>query len=104
MSGLAMLEQMVSRGKAWADRRKSKKPMGIIGENSGWGNHIDWFDFDARRIWGHLPNMLEKGDILAARMQSGKTALFRVTVVDRKWNPPDMFFASVEDVGYEDAP
>jgi hypothetical protein len=37
-------------------------------------------------------------------MQSGKTALFRVTVVDRKWNPPDMFFASVEDVGYEDAP
>lgn len=68
----------------------------------GWGRHVDWFDFDKRRIWGHEFKKPKVGDTVVSPMQSGKDAVFKVVDVEYCLDPADMFFATVEDVGYED--
>ena len=70
--------------------------------HEGWGHHIEFMDWDTRKIHGHLPNRPEVGDYLEAEMKSGKIALFRFTEVDLMYDPPDQFFGTVEDVGYRD--
>ena len=69
--------------------------------HTGWGNGIDWFDFDTRRIGGHLTPLPEVGDQIIARMESGKNGLFEIIKVDPCYNPRDQFFATVKDIGYE---
>ena len=75
-------------------------------EYNTWGYAINWFNYDAKRITGHLPDDLmgfktiKVGDELRAKMQSGKVARFKITKVKRCQDPPDMFFATVNYIGY----
>ncbi len=70
-------------------------------DHTGWGNHIGWFDFDSRRVDGHMSPIPEVGDYIIAKMQSGKRGVFEIIQV--KWcvDPHDQFFATVKDIGYE---
>lgn len=71
--------------------------------HGGWGHHVEWFgDFSDRRVWGHLPDRPMVDDYLEADMQSGRKAIFRFVAVDYPGDPHDMFFGTVEDMGYRD--
>ena len=53
-------------------------------------------------VHGHLPQRPRVDDYLECEMDSGRMAIFRFTKVDYMSDPPDQFFAWVEDVGYRD--
>jgi len=91
----------------WEDEKEAKqkiKPTGKIlnmWERNGWGNSINWSDFEKRRIVGHITPMIRVGDEVRSKMDSGKTARFIVKEVERMRDPNDMLFAIVEDyIGY----
>ena len=67
----------------------------------GWGDRIEWTDFDQRALSGHQRRIPKVGDYLFAKMESGKVAVFCWDKVEPCGNPPDMFFGTVDDVGYE---
>lgn len=70
-----------------------------------WGNKIEWFDFERRRIVGWKSILPRQNDLLLSNMKSGKTAIFKIGVVENCNDPRDMFFAYVEFIGYlEDHP
>lgn len=71
-------------------------------EHTEWGDSIDWWDYDKRRIVGHVTPMIQVGDIVHCKMKSGRIGCYEVVSVDRKYDPPDMFFGTVEDRGYVD--
>lgn len=83
-------------------KKREKQERRLFAIHGGWGHHVEWFDWDERRVWGHLPNRPSKGDYLEADMKTGHKAIFRFVDVEYKLDPPDMFFATVEDVGYRD--
>ena len=66
----------------------------------GWGDRVQWVNWDSRRIVGWKQKRPRKGDILISPMESGKTAQFRFMEIEYLPDPPDMFFATVEDAGY----
>jgi hypothetical protein len=75
----------------------------VIFENKGiWGNAIHFMDFDKRRVTGHSPKIPKVGDFLDYKMRSGRTHRFKFESVDQQRDPPDMFFATVSDIGYVD--
>jgi hypothetical protein len=95
------------------------EPLHSIPDGNFWGHHIEWHDFTERKIWGHYdnfnviqrfvtgeeprpPRMLAVGEVIRAKMQSDRYALFRVTEINWQNDPRDMFFGAVEDIGYED--
>jgi hypothetical protein len=82
---------------------KADKPILLTGRvleyGGGWGFHIEWLDYDKRRMWGHHQR-LEVGDEVRVDMESGKTARFAVTNVEWQRDPRDMFFCDVIDIGY----
>jgi hypothetical protein len=71
-------------------------------EYQSWGHHISFLRWEDRRVYGHLHNRREfkPGDEVRFRMESGKVARFKVKDVEYSMDPKDMFFATVEDVGY----
>lgn len=69
-------------------------------KHNGWGNNIEWSDYDKRRIVGWLYRKPQVGDEIRFKMQSGKVARFAVKEVERAWGVHDMFFADVMDIGY----
>ena len=71
-------------------------------EYSGWGSSINWMDWSKRKIYGFMTPVIHKGDIIKDKLASGRIGVFKVVSVDRKKDPRDMFFAVVEDLGYED--
>ena len=72
-----------------------------IWEHSGWGNSINWFDWDTRKIHGHLKysNNLIVGDEIRSKMQSGNIGRFEVVEIKHMYNPSDQFFATLKDLG-----
>lgn len=87
-------------------KKKVKVKIWNIWEYNGWGRRINWLDFSARTIEGHLPcgllgfQMIKEGDEVRAKMKSGKIARFKVKKVKRMSDPQDQFFADLEDVEY----
>jgi hypothetical protein len=69
--------------------------------HNAWGNSIFFLDWERRRVSGHLKEIPEEGDILRAKMDSGKIARFQFVEVKRMHDPRDMFFATVSDLEYE---
>lgn len=67
-----------------------------------WGNSVQWFDAATRRVYGHCEPRPVCGDVLKSAMASGRVGLF--VFIDVEWmrDPPDMFFGTVEQVGYEE--
>lgn len=68
----------------------------------GWGMHVSWLDYKTGRVYGHHLRIPKVGDILRSPLQSGRVGIFRFTEVERKMDPDDMFFGTVEALGYED--
>jgi hypothetical protein len=71
-------------------------------EHKGWGNAINWLDFEKRKMYGHLYDKPRIGDLINCQMQSGKVHSFIVVDVEYKSDPPDMFFCDVSDYKYKE--
>jgi hypothetical protein len=72
-----------------------------IWEHNIWGNSIQWRDYENRNLYGFIKNPKVKfGDEFRDKMESGKVMRFEVIELDYKYNPTDMFFATVKDIGY----
>lgn len=63
------------------------------------GPSIYWWSYDNRRVCGHIGKPVP-GDVITAKMQSGKIAVFEIIKVDWCSDPSNMYFADVKDVGY----
>ncbi len=84
--------------------RKAKDPKKLprMYETGGvWGSAINWFDLENRRVVGWLSRRPMVGDYLKSKLKSGKVGIFRFTKIKLEHDPPDMFFGTVEDLGYE---
>lgn len=79
-----------------------------MSEHKFWGDNIffqkmedkDGIRRTINRVTGWMTPIPEVGDELRCPMQSGKTGRFKITKVDECGDPPDMFFATVEAIGY----
>jgi hypothetical protein len=84
--------------------RPSAPPQPTVYQLGGdWGDAIGWRTRPHaadRRVVGWQKRIPEVGDLLHAEMQSGRVGVFRFKSVRRPGDPPDMFFADVEFVGY----
>lgn len=69
-------------------------------EHKFWGDRIQWFNWDTRKIVGWLDRIPSIGDEIRFQMQSGKVAQFEVIEIERCRDPQDMFFATLKDIGY----
>jgi len=69
-------------------------------EHKGWGNSIYFFDWEKRKLVGWLTPIPQKGDEVRERMKSGKIARFEIIKVEPCYDPVDMFFVYVKDIGY----
>lgn len=73
-------------------------PTGItinMWEHSGWGDSIYWHNFDSREICGHLSPLLQVGDEIRSKFESGMMRDFLSYKLDPCKDPSDMFFAKV---------
>lgn len=71
-------------------------------ERPAWGDHVTWMDYKQGRVYGHKHPRPKVGDLLRSPLQSGRVGIFRFVDVKLEWDPPDMFFGTVEGIGYED--
>lgn len=71
--------------------------------SSFWGNNVVWNSVANRRVHGWCEPRPVRGDILKSPMKSGRVGLFVFTDVEYCRDPHDMFFATVEPIGYEEA-
>lgn len=72
-----------------------------------WGDAIHWFKgLDGKasttRVYGWQSQTPRVGDRLHANMTSGRIGVYAFTKVEHQRDPPDMFFADVKFIGYED--
>lgn len=71
-------------------------------EHKGWGNAINWFDFEKGKVVGFLSVIPSVGDELQCQMESGKIMRFRFDKIERMRDPRDMFFADMSIIGYKE--
>ncbi len=93
MEGLRNLFARVPRPRAGARTFDTR--------TSSWGDSVQWFNIDARRVYGHCEPRPVRGDILKSPMKSGRVGLFVFTDVELMRDPPDMFFGTVVQFGFE---
>lgn len=67
-----------------------------------WGHQISFWDWETRSVNGHLTPLPQDDDMFGREMKSGRIAVFKLCDIKPCGNPPDMFFAMAEDVGYLD--
>lgn len=77
---------------------KQKPHRYIMKEHNVWGNSIVWSDWPKMKVHGWLSRIPQKGDLLVAEFQSGKTLEFEFTNVRRAGDPQDLFFSDVKFV------
>lgn len=70
--------------------------------HNGWGDSIQWMNWEKRRLVGWTTPLPVKGDMLQSKMESGKVAQFEFVKVEPCIDPSDMWFATVKDIGYAD--
>lgn len=78
------------------------EPPRVYQTGSAWGNACYFLNYEKRKVSGHKPRPPHVGDLLESPMQSGRIGVFRFIEVERMRDPPDMFFATVADVGFKD--
>ena len=83
-------------------RKKLTGKVWKMWEHKGWGNTIEWSDWDRGRVVGWLSISPKVGDELQCRMQSLKVMRFRFDKVERMNDPRDMFFADMSIIGYKE--
>ena len=74
-----------------------------MADHKGWGDSIYWLDYKKRELTGHLMPKPKIGDKVICEMKSpNQHRLFKIyTVIKVKDfnDPPDQFFATVNDSG-----
>ena len=73
----------------------------------GWGDAIhfspEWIkNSDKQRVCGWKHVIPSVGDVMKVPMASGNNLLFKFINVTKMGDPPDMFVADVEAIGYEE--
>ncbi len=83
-------------------KKKIKKTGRVIKiwEHKSLGNSVYFDDWKKRKIIGFLKDLPVIGDCVHTKMESGSVAELMITKIKYCYNPKDMFFATVEDVGY----
>lgn len=83
-------------------KENSKHPKIVwdMRKHKGWGNSIQFNDWEKRRLVGWTSPIPKKGDELIAEMFSGKLGKFLFVKVEPCIDPSDMWFATVKDLGY----
>jgi hypothetical protein len=71
-------------------------------EHNSWGNALHWTDWKIRKLHGWLDDRPRVGDLINAKMKSGKIAQFIVINVELCRDPTDMFFCDLSDFGYKE--
>ncbi len=94
-----MLMNLLKRFKKKGGKTKELSRMYEIGEV--WDSAVQWFKFEDRRVVGWKCRRPKVGDFIKCDLQSGKVGIFRFTEVKLERDPPDMFFGTVQDFGYE---
>jgi len=69
-------------------------------EHTSWGDNIYFFNWEKRHLVGWMTPIPNIGDEIRCKMKSGKVARFKIIKVEPQKDPKDMFFATVEDIGY----
>lgn len=70
-------------------------------DHTGWGNSIRWFIWEQGKITGHISDPYKLlGAEIQSKLQSGKIGRYRVVHVNKMFDPPDMFFATVRHIGF----
>lgn len=73
---------------------------------NGWGNNVSWWSEPGdkiKRVYAHTMKRPQIGDFVLSPMQSGRAGKFVIVELDRKHDPSDMWFATVEFAGYHEA-
>lgn len=78
-----------------AEKPPSKEPR-IYKPKHGWGNAIYILDWERAQLSGHLTPVPSVGDYFVTQMASGRWGVFKITEVDQMRDPPDMFFAIID--------
>lgn len=81
---------------------KPRKGARLFKIGGGWGDRISFSEWPSLRVNGHKTPKPVVGDVLTSAMESGKTLVFLFVSVEPCGDPPDMFFGTVEPVGYAD--
>ena len=68
---------------------------------NSWGDAVQWFSIGNRvYVWcSPLPRV---GDLMKSAMTSGRVGVFVFTKIEPQRDPADMFFGSVEPIGYDE--
>lgn len=73
-------------------------------EHTKWGDSLAWSHHargEGLRVHGHLDIRPRAGDLIHARMKSGRVGVFEVLPGGKYCvDPPDQFFVDVEFAGY----
>lgn len=96
----------------WPFKRKPKEPTLLLKPRAdadlyqiggGWGDRISWWpENQLTHVSGHKTPKPQAGDVLICEMKSGKTGVWIFQNIDHCGDPPDMFFADVNPIGYSD--
>jgi hypothetical protein len=82
--------------------KKTNEPtLWIQADHQGWGNAINWDDYEKCSLSGHIDKTnqggVKVGDILHTPLQSGNIGVFEITEVSYfNREPLDMFFAKAK--------
>lgn len=90
------------RARSWWQRiwSKERRDARVYAVGGGWGDAINWVSVERLRVVGWKPRKPAVGDWLLAHMQSGSIGVFLFVRVEPCAAPRDMFFATVQKVGY----
>jgi hypothetical protein len=72
----------------------------VASEHKNWGDNIQWMKWEDRSIVGWTDPHPQPGDQIIFDMKSGRRAIFQIRSVDPCGDPPDMWFAKLNDIGY----
>lgn len=67
--------------------------------HKSWGDNINFFDWNTRKIYGLMTPKPKIGDEYRERTLSGQIYCFKIVAMEFPGDPHDMFFADVEDIG-----
>lgn len=77
-------------------------------EHNGWGNAVQWSDYNELRVVGWLDDLPVENDEIQFKMRrkfdKNVVTRFIVTDVERCGDPRDMFFATVKPFAYVGEP
>jgi len=79
--------------------KKKEKPI-MYEMFGGWGNRIEWDNFQERTVRGWKQRRPVVGDLVKTPMASGADGVFRFVSVEYANDPSDMFYGQLEGLGY----